>query len=350
MRADSTNSAPVFFDSELIRSYRGIADRSCFALSPDCRTILIRGYGMGHDFEREDFRIILWHTDTGIAEERFLVPMKSPPNIGIFNYVYSVALSPDVHYCAAGLWGVGAISVWDLRRSLELHRFFSKPDIGSVYSIAFSPDGQLLAAGGAGGLAVLSSLTGHTLFWLEGCFLHFNQLSFSVDGRSILCGDNDYPLRQVSVSSGKVIARISGIPGIESVALSQDGGFALAGCSDGTVHLCDMKRGVELRSWRQDDRDQPTATVYVLAPPEDEEERIIQLSKYTSVAFSPDSRRALTASRGGMMRLWALHSAREICRYAHIGEGIDVVSFLPDGRRAIACCNDGAVLLWPLPV
>lgn len=349
MKAETTTPPRMFSDAHLIRSYSGIADRSCFALSPDRSTVLIRGYGMGNDFQREDFHVVSWHSDTGAAEERFLIPMRFAPKYGYFNYVYSLSISPDSQLCAAGLSANGAIALWDLRRGLELRRLRTEPDIGSVYCIAFSPDGESLAAGGPGGLAVLSSRTGRTLSWMEGSFSHFNQLSFTTDGTLILCGGNDNPLRLASVASGRVVARVSGISGIDSVAISHDSQLALAGCSDGTVHLCAIRRGKELNSWHQDDREQPSATVYTLAPAAAQGEAIIQLSKYTSVAFSPDSTRALTASRGGAMRLWDLSAVTEIARYTHLGEGIDIVSFLPDGRSALACCNDGAVLLWAIP-
>ena len=67
------------------------------------------------------------------------------------------------------------------------------------------------------------------------------------------------------------------------------------------------------------------------------------------VAFSPDSRRALSAGVYGPVHLWDLASGKEVCRMEGHTMGVNSVAFSPDGRRAVSGSDDKTVRLWQLP-
>ena len=67
-----------------------------------------------------------------------------------------------------------------------------------------------------------------------------------------------------------------------------------------------------------------------------------------SAAFSPDGRRAISASSDGSLRLWDTKTGKEIKRLdGHTGR-IWTVAFSPDGRRVAAGGFDNTIRLWDL--
>lgn len=72
--------------------------------------------------------------------------------LGYDTNVYSVAISPDGQMLATG--GGGEIKLWDLATG-ELHETLTSDSIfGNVMAIAFSPDGQTLVSGDGRGLKI----------------------------------------------------------------------------------------------------------------------------------------------------------------------------------------------------
>ena len=66
-----------------------------------------------------------------------------------------------------------------------------------------------------------------------------------------------------------------------------------------------------------------------------------------SVAFSPDGCRALSGSSDGTIRLWDLPAGRELCGLGT--EDVFSVAFSPDGRQVLSANADSMVRLWSLP-
>jgi WD40 repeat protein len=68
-----------------------------------------------------------------------------------------------------------------------------------------------------------------------------------------------------------------------------------------------------------------------------------------SVAFSPDGRRALAASRDGTVRLFDVSTAEEVHCFTGHQRDVLCVAFSPDGRFALSCGEDRTIRLWRLP-
>src|SRR5438874_13701151 len=64
-----------------------------------------------------------------------------------YGRVFSVAFSPDGKILAAGSWD-GAVRLWEVSTGKELHRFGEQQ--APVRSVALSPDGKMVASGGKG--------------------------------------------------------------------------------------------------------------------------------------------------------------------------------------------------------
>jgi mono/diheme cytochrome c family protein len=67
-----------------------------------------------------------------------------------------------------------------------------------------------------------------------------------------------------------------------------------------------------------------------------------------SVAFSPDGKRALSGSFDRTVRLWDVASGRELKRLEGHTERVSGVAFSADGRQALSCGWDSTLMLWDL--
>ena len=212
--------------------------------------------------------VTLWDT-TGWGELRTLSGSQDSE---------SVAFSPDGTLLATGTGST--VKLWDVTSGNELRTLPGS----SGRAMAFSPDGQMLAASGgvAGGEVKLWDVaSGSELPSLEGHTNWINDLSFSPDGVLLASGSVDGTVRLWDVAEGRQVRVLSGhTQKVESVSFTPDGTIVASASWDLTVKLWDVASGQELAS----------------------------LTGHTtwiqSVAFSPDG--TMLASSAETVCLWGL--------------------------------------------
>lgn len=238
-----------------------------------------------------------------------------------FGMVQTIAFSPDGQVLAAGT-KEGKIRLWRLTDG-QLQEIITG-HIDSVWSIAFSPDGQTLASGSLDQKVRLWDVhTGQPHHILQGHTGAVRSVAFSPDGRALASGSDDYTVRLWDVQTGQqrhVLQEHTGPA--TSVTFSPDGRILASGSDDCVIRWWDVHTG--------------------------QCQRILQehTGPITSVTFSLDGQSLASGDINQTVYLWDVHTG--LVRYilqGHIG-WIYSVAFSPDGQTLASGGVDQKVRLW----
>ena len=243
----------------------------------------------------------LWELETG-RELRHWEPLEGKI------FFDRMALSPDGTTIATAGLNDRAASLWDGERPGKPRRL--EGDEPSIWDLAFSPDGRILATAAMKGTPQEFAIAGVAR-------PHKNAETGSV--------------RLWDVDKGVEIRCFPGKGcGPRCVAFSSDGSTLATGFSDATIRLYDPATGVERARLEVKDRLQGC------------------------LVFSPDGRTLAsgthpTTAEGGVaasIHLWDVAKAKEIRQFAAHDMVVSGLSFSPDGRVLASCGGDNAIRLW----
>ncbi len=226
---------------------RGASDVFSVAMSPDERIVVSGAVESG-----TGFAMVMWfEASTGRLMRSKIISLSMQLSVlgggktTIVNYVRSIRFSPDGALVAAGFTDK-AVRVWDARGE-ELRVTFGE-HAGTVYDIAFSPDGQRVAAASWREVVIWDIRSGTRVLTLTGHRNEVRAVAYAPDGVLLATGGYDGTLRLWNAATGQLVESIQvfkpktglGAPanqGILALAFSPDGRMLVAPVSDGRVHV-----------------------------------------------------------------------------------------------------------------
>jgi DNA-binding beta-propeller fold protein YncE len=164
----------------------------------------------------------------------------------------SVAFSPDGEFLAA-VNGDGTVAMWKIsepERPYRKFRFSDQP----MFAIAFSPNGKMLAAAASDGTAYLWDMATQQQTALASGGGRIGQIAFSPDGKWLIATAKDDGTAIVTdLSTGKLAWLLEGEgQALFGVAFSSDSKYILTGNLKGAVGVWLMDKNKEIFPRRED--------------------------------------------------------------------------------------------------
>lgn len=237
--------------------------------------------------------------------------------------VTSVAWSPD----GALIASADAGGVILLRRVESIEGGQTRSLSGGkaiIRDVAFSPDGELLAAAGADGIVrVWDVERGIQTYQLTGHERSVSSIAFSPDGTKLASGGSDTFCYIWNTDSWTEDFMIKGHVGsVMDVAWVPDGTRLVTASSDETIRVWDATAKPDHRKL------------------EGHSEIVF------SAMFSPDGTQLATASLDETIRLWDVASGQETGRFDGHEDAVECVAFNPAGTKVASASWDESVRIW----
>ena len=195
---------------------------------------------------------------------------------------------------------------------------------GRISEFQYSPDGTRLAVAGSVGIWLYDTATLREVGLFTGHTSWVTSIAYSPDGAMLASGGGreDNTIRLWDATTGEHERTFTGHSWtVHSVAFSLDGQMLASGSGDQTVRLWEVATGEEKwsfsdsRSWVQ------------------------------SVAFSPDGETLACGHSNGRLRLWDVMTGKQKWTDGH-PTVIWNIAFSPDGEMLASVSGDKTILLW----
>jgi WD40 repeat protein len=240
-----------------------------------------------------------------------------------FGDIFTVAFSPDGLLLAAGEMN-GQIHVWNLENNQPTLTL--QGHVGRVRSVQFSSKSLILASGGNDHTIKLWDIqTGKLLRTLLGHTSGVWSVVFDCSGNRLVSSSNDHTIKLWDVSTGQLLRTFEGhTGGVWSVRFSSDSHLLVSGSDDSTTKLWNTQTGQLLKTMMG------------------------HTNRVWSVCFSPDDRLLASASGDSTIKLWDVQTGKLLQTLQGHTSWVLSVHFDSTGNFLVSSSSDHTVKIWEI--
>ena len=257
----------------------------------------------------------LGHFPQRQSQDSIFASLFSTPPKGHMNQITSLAFSPNGVLLASAS-GDNTVIIWDVTTKSIVREL--KGHSNWVFSVAFSPNGERVASGSDDKtVRIWDATTGQLQRELKGHSSGVYSVAFSPSGERVASGSDDNTVRIWDATTGQLQRELKGHSDcVNSVAFSRNGDRVASGSDDNTIRIWDAITGQLQRKLkghsdcvnsvafsRNGDRvasgsDDRTVRIWRVADGECLQELNDIKNRVTSVSFSSDSKCVMGVARG----------------------------------------------------
>jgi len=269
--------------------------------------------------------------------------------------VKSLAFSPDGRLLAAGKMD-RALMVFDVDKSTRTAFLEGLEGLEQVTCVTFTPDGRKLLAGGYRGRIQIWDVSPDGALTEAGRFVGHNKevktITVSADGRCVLSGGAEKMLRYWKLDTAAELFAIDGFDGAVKASFLTRGGKQGLGCDGQTLALIDIKQGKVIQKMELANR---SANAVAIAPDGSsvivndmyalrmwdirsgkEHPRLQEQEIQWFATFLPNSRYILSGGRA-KTNLWEVATQRKLYEFDMAGTSyVQMIAASPDNRHFAA--------------
>ena len=195
----------------------------------------------------------------------------------------------------------------------------------AVGSVAFSPDGLMLASGSKDKTIQIWDLaTGKSLRAFAGDSSTIWSVAFDSNGTRLATGTGFWKVMLWDLKTGQVIRSLDHTASVWSVALNPDGQLIASGSGDKTTKISDATTGSLIQNF-------PDHTDFVY-----------------SVAFTPDGKSLISASKDKKITVVDVATGGLLKTLEGHGDAVRSVAVSPDGKTIVSGSYDETIKIWNL--